>query len=78
MSANGGNIRMPENIFSIEAVKREQEQARLQQVVATKKTEKKVPMNITLSIEHKKKLIEYARKKHLSASVLIQMWIDSL
>ena len=62
------------NIFSIEAVKREQEQARLQKQVTV--PEKKVPMNITLSVEHKEKLKSYARKKHLSASIIIQMWID--
>ena len=49
---------MPESIFSVEAVKREQEQARLQRMVETGKPEKKVPMNITLSVEHKKKLSE--------------------
>ena len=71
---------MPESIFSIEALKREQEQARLQQITSSGGggKDKKVPMNITLSKEHKEKLVKYAREKHLSASVLIQMWIDSL
>ena len=69
---------MKESIFSVEAVKREQEQANLQRKVGLRieESRNKVPMNITLSPEHKYKLQEYARKKHLSASILIQLWID--
>ena len=37
---------------------------------------RKVPMNITLPVEYKEKLQAYAKEKHLSASILIQMWID--
>ncbi len=64
---------MKENIFSIEAVKRQEEQDAIQKKL---KETRKVPMNITLPIECKKRLQEYARKKHLSASILIQLWID--
>ena len=73
---------MRESIFSVEAVKRQQEQADLQKKVGLTTTEeqnlqtRKVPMNITLPLEYKYKLQEYAKKKHLSASILIQMWID--
>ena len=72
---------MKESIFSVEAVKRQQEQADLQKKVGLDTDEKimsarKVPMNITLPLEYKHKLQEYAKKKHLSASILIQMWID--
>ena len=72
---------MKESIFSVEAVKREQEQADLQKKVGLNVEKKplsnrKVPMNITLPPEYKYKLQDYARKKHLSASILIQMWID--
>ena len=72
---------MKESIFSVEAVKREQEQADLQKKVGLNVEKKplsnrKVPMNITLPSEYKYKLQNYARKKHLSASILIQMWID--
>ena len=72
---------MKESIFSVEAVKRQQEQANIQKKVGLNSEEKiistrKVPMNITLPLEYKYKLQEYAKKKHLSASILIQMWID--
>ena len=72
---------MKESIFSVEAIKRQQEQADIQKKVGLNSEEKiiqtrKVPMNITLPLEYKYKLQEYAKKKHLSASILIQMWID--
>ena len=72
---------MKESIFSVEAIKRQQEQDDIQKKVSLNSEEKiiqtrKVPMNITLSLEYKYKLQEYAKKKHLSASILIQMWID--
>ena len=72
---------MKESIFSVEAIKRQQEQADIQKKVGLNAEEKiistrKVPMNITLPLEYKYKLQEYAKKKHLSASILIQMWID--
>ena len=38
--------------------------------------EKKGPMCITLPPDYKIKLQEYARKKHLSASLVIQLWIE--
>ena len=68
---------MKENIFSVEAVRRQAEQEDLQKKVGLKIEDKrKVPMNITLLPEHKYKLQEYAKKKHLSASIIIQMWIE--
>ena len=72
---------MKESIFSVEAIKRQQEQADIQKKVGLNSEEniiskRKVPMNITLPLEYKYKLQEYAKKKHLSASILIQMWID--
>ena len=72
---------MKESIFSVEVVKRQQDPADLQKKVGLDTEEKiisarKVPMNITLPVEYKYKLQEYAKKKHLSASILIQMWID--
>ena len=68
-----------ESIFSVEAVKREQEQAKLQKKVGLETEvnfEKKVPMCITLPPDYKVRLQDYARKKHLTASIVIQMWID--
>ena len=70
-----------ESIFSVEAVKREKEQAEIEKKVIPENElkpefEKKVPMNITLPPDYKAKLQEYARKKRLSASIVIQMWID--
>ena len=41
-----------------------------------KSSERKVPMNLTLPLEHKKRLIAYAKRKGFSASVIVQMWID--
>ena len=68
---------MKESIFSVEAAKRQVEQESLQKKVGlTVEDKKKVPMNITLFPEHKYKLKEYAKKKHLSASIVIQMWIE--
>ncbi len=37
---------------------------------------RKVCMNITLPQEYKERLQEYSSQRQLSASVLIQMWID--
>ena len=64
---------MKESIFSVEAVRRQAEQEKAGLKIEDKK---KVPMNITLFPEHKYRLQEYARKKHLSASIIIQMWIE--
>lgn len=41
----------------------------------SKKTTK-VKMNIMLYPEHKKRLQEYAESKHVSASQIIQGWVD--
>ena len=71
---------MKESIFSVDAVKREREQADLEKKVGLSTEEavsnRKVPMNITLPLEYKRKLQAYAKEKHLSASILIQIWID--
>ena len=68
---------MKESIFSVESVRRQAEQEDLQKKAGLKiEDKKKVPMNITLFPEHKYRLQEYARKKHLSASIIIQMWIE--
>lgn len=68
-----------ESIFSVDAAKRQKEQADIEKKV-TKQVDdtssRKVPMNISLPVEYKEKLQAYAKEKHLSASILIQMWID--
>lgn len=40
------------------------------------KRSRKVSMNITLPQAYKEKLQKYSVEKQLSASILIQMWID--
>lgn len=37
---------------------------------------RKVPMNISLPADFKRRLIDYANSKHISASIVIQLWID--
>lgn len=67
----------PQSIFSVDAVKRHQEQeALVNQFTGNPKPTRKVPMNITLPLEYKNRLVETAKAKGLSASVIIQMWID--
>ena len=68
----------PKSIFSVDAAKRHQEQTALASELtgAPKPPTRKVPMNITLPLEHKNKLQAVAKAKGLSASVIIQMWID--
>lgn len=67
----------PQSIFSVDAVKRHQEQEALSsQLTGAPKPTRKVPMNITLPLEYKNRLVETAKSKGLSASVIIQMWID--
>jgi hypothetical protein len=67
----------PKSMFSVDAAKRHQEQTALtSQLTGAPKPTRKVPMNITLPLEHKNKLVEAAKAKGLSASVIIQMWID--
>ncbi len=69
-----------ESIFSVDAVKRQKEQEKIEKNLSKSHTEdisgRKVPMNITLPVEYKEKIQAYAKEKHLSASILIQMWID--
>ena len=69
-----------ENIFSLDAVKRQQEQERMEKKLAQDTAEpvssRKVPINLTLPPEYKERLIKYSKEKHLSASILLQMWID--
>lgn len=66
------------NMFSLDAAKRHQEQTALTNELtgAPKPPTRKVPMNITLPLDHKNKLVAAAKAKGLSASVIIQMWID--
>lgn len=67
----------PQSMFSIDAAKRHQEQTALaSQLTGAPKPTRKVPMNITLPLEYKNRLVETAKAKGLSASVIIQMWID--
>lgn len=70
----------PTSMFSAEAIERHQEQEaltnKLTAPVGSIKPERKVRMNITLASEYKDRLNAAASKKGLSASVLIQMWID--
>lgn len=67
----------PQSMFSVDAAKRHQEQTALaSQLTGAPKPTRKVPMNITLPLEYKNRLVETAKAKGLSASVIIQMWID--
>ena len=67
----------PQSMFSVDAAKRHQEQEALSSpLTGTPKPTRKVPMNITLPLEYKNRLVETAKAKGLSASVIIQMWID--
>jgi hypothetical protein len=71
-------VKNKESIFSADAVKRQKEQEQIKKKLTNTKevSLRKVPMNITLPIEYKEKLQSYAKEKHLSASILIQLWID--
>ena len=65
------------NIFSVEAENRQKEQEAIENKIGLDvPAQRKVPMNITLPPELKIKLKDYARKKNLSASIVIQMWIE--
>lgn len=69
------------SMFSAEAISRQKEQEAIKEQLglssgAPAATDKKVRMNITLSNEHKDRLNTAAKQKHVSASVLIQQWID--
>ena len=67
-------------MFSVASAERKREQERIEKTLSENKNHqsaaRKVSMNITLSADHKEKIQRYAKEKHLSASVLIQMWID--
>ena len=66
-----------ESIFSTAALKRQQEQEAIEsQLKGSPKPTRKVPMNITLPKDYKDRLTAAARERHISASVLIQTWID--
>ncbi len=69
----------PTSMFSADAAQRHQEQEALKAKLTapeSSKPERKVRMNITLASDYKDRLIAAASKKGLSASVLIQIWID--
>jgi len=67
-----------ENMFALDALKRHEMQESIKSEVGLKpkKPSRKEKMNITLPSEYKDRLVKSAKEKHLSASVLIQMWID--
>ena len=72
------------NTFKQEAEKRQEQQQQIEaQLTGSEeskaeeiKSKKRVRMNITLPPEHKKRLETAARKKSVSASYLIQSWIE--
>lgn len=67
----------PQSMFSVDAAKRHQEQTAIEsQLTGAPNPARKVPMNITLPKDYKDRLTAAAREKHISASVLIQTWID--
>ena len=68
----------PVNRFKMEAESRhnQQETIKAQIGIAPPKNNRKVPMNITLPSDYKERLTFAAKAKHISASVLIQRWID--
>lgn len=66
-----------QSMFSIDAAARAQEQTAIESSLkGIKKSNRKVAMNISLSQDYKDRLIAYANSKGLSASVIVQMWID--
>ncbi len=66
-----------QSMFSIDAAARAQEQTTIESSLkGMKKSNRKVAMNISLSQDYKDRLIAYASSKGLSASVIVQMWID--
>lgn len=66
------------NMFAVEAQKRHESQQDINNELENKpkKPTRKEKLNITLPKECKDKLMEYSKIKHISASVLISMWID--
>lgn len=67
-----------QNIFAVEAQLRHEAQQNLHNELENKpkKPTRKEKLNITLPKECKDKLLAYSKIKHISASVLISMWID--
>ena len=67
-----------QSMFSLDAAKRHKEQESLESQLkgSPKISNRKVPMNITLPQEYKDRLTAAASSKHISASVMIQTWID--
>ena len=69
----------PMSMFGAEAAKRQKEQETLEASLTNKpekSTNRKERMNIVLPSDCKKRLMDYARRKSLSASVVIQMLIN--
>jgi len=65
------------NRFKADSEARHAEQTELfNSLTGAPKPAKRVPMNITLPQEQKNKLQAAAKAKGLTASVMIQMWID--
>lgn len=65
-------------MFALEALKRHESQEDINNELSNKpkKPTRKEKLNITLPKACKEKLLQYADKKHISASSLIAMWID--
>lgn len=69
----------PQSMFGAAAAKRQKEQESLEASLLNKPektSNRKERMNIVLPSECKKRLMDYARRKSLSASVVIQMLIN--
>ena len=73
-----------ESIFSTAAAERQKEQQDLENQMTSenkrndkpKVLDKRVTLNITLPQKHKDKLKEIARQRNLSASIIVQTWIE--
>ena len=76
-----------ENMFMAAAARRKEEQQFLEEKLKKealktvspqkgKAMEKKVSLNLSLAIDAKNKLVEYANEKHISASALVSYWIS--
>lgn len=76
-----------ENMFMAAASRRKEEQQFLEEKLKKealktvspqkgKAMEKKVSLNLSLAIDAKTKLVEYANEKHISASALVSYWIS--
>lgn len=70
-------MKQPQSMFSLEALEREKEQQSIEAQIGIRDlSNRKVRMNINLPADYKEKLIKEAKKRHVSASVLIELWID--